>query len=177
SGKTSFIMLMLKLLNPSSDTIFFINDKEVEQADLTVFIQSLFGTVFNDFYLFDKIYGNPNFDIEKFNQLLILFELDNKVKINGKELSTVNLSTGQRKRLALIIIILENRPVLVLDEWAADQDPIFREKFYREIIPIFKEEGKTILAITHDDSYYDCCDKLYKMDSGKLKQQENILLR
>jgi putative ATP-binding cassette transporter len=97
-----------------------------------------------------------------------LFELEGKVTLEGKLLSTTDLSTGQRKRLALIAVLLEERPVLILDEWAADQDPYFRKKFYTEIIPALKKEDITIIAITHDDKYYSCADELYKMDGGRL---------
>jgi putative ATP-binding cassette transporter len=81
------------------------------------------------------------------------------------------LSAGQRKRLALIAALMEEKPVLVLDEWAADQDPYFRKKFYTEIIPALRKEDITIIAITHDDRYYHCADKLYKMEEGKLVEE------
>jgi putative ATP-binding cassette transporter len=100
-----------------------------------------------------------------------MFELEGKVKIEGNTFSTTDLSTGQRKRLALIAALLEEKPVLVMDEWAADQDPYFRKKFYTEILPLLKQEDITIIAITHDDKYYNCADRLYKMDYGKLKEE------
>jgi len=75
---------------------------------------------------------------------------------------------GQRKRLALIAALLEEKPLLVIDEWAADQDPHFRKKFYTEIIPLIRQTGITIIAITHDDRYYHCADKLFRMEYGKL---------
>ena len=94
-----------------------------------------------------------------------------KVHIKDGYFSTTNLSTGQRKRLALISILLEDRPIIVLDEWAADQDPHFRHKFYREIIPtLVKEEDKTLIAITHDDRYFNESDTLLKMKYGKLER-------
>ena len=99
--------------------------------------------------------------------------MENKVELFDRSFSTTNLSTGQRKRLALINALLEEKPILVIDEWAADQDPYFRKKFYTQIIPILKKEGITIISITHDDKYYHCADKLYRMDFGKLSQ-ENV---
>ena len=110
-------------------------------------------------------------DIESWNSYLVMFELDEKVKLEGNKLSTTELSTGQRKRLALVLAILEGKPIIVLDEWAADQDPGFRNKFYRVILPLLKERGFTILAITHDDHYYECADRLFKMREGKLTEE------
>ncbi|MEO0778406.1 MAG: peptide ABC transporter, partial [Bacteroidota bacterium] len=124
--------------------------------------------VFSDFYLFDEFYSVGEVNEAKLRDYLELFEIDEKVTIEGGKFSTTDLSTGQRKRLALIAVLLEDKPVLVLDEWAADQDPYFRKKFYTEILPRFKKEGWTIIAITHDDKYYDCCDRLLKMDYGRL---------
>jgi putative ATP-binding cassette transporter len=86
------------------------------------------------------------------------------------------LSTGQRKRLALISAILENKPIIVLDEWAADQDPYFRKKFYIEILPLLKDKGFTIIAITHDDTYFNFSDRLFKMDYGKLIEVKHSAL-
>ncbi len=92
----------------------------------------------------------------------------------GKKFSNINLSTAQRKRLALIVALMEEKPILVIDEWAADQDPYFRKKFYEEIIPLLKRDAITIIAITHDDKYYSCADKLFRMDHGMLIK-DNIL--
>jgi putative ATP-binding cassette transporter len=104
----------------------------------------------------------------KWKEYVHLFELEGKVGLEGNRLSTTDLSAGQRKRLALIIALMENKPILVLDEWAQDQDPYFRKKFYTEIIPLLKQAGYSILAVTHDDKYYGCADRLYKMDEGRL---------
>lgn len=167
SGKTTFISSFLGLLTPKNGQIFFNN----ELLDSTNYVQyrMLFGVVFSDFYLFDGIYGIESFELDKANYYLELFELTGIVSFHNKRFSTIDLSTGQRKRLALISILLEKKPVLVLDEWAADQDPYFRKKFYTEIIPILSKEGFTIIAITHDDKYFDCANKLYQMDYGKMK--------
>ena len=133
--------------------------------------RTAFSAVFSDFYLFDEILLSDNFSMVRWNYYIQLFEMEGKVKLEGMRLSTLELSTGQRKRLALIVTLLEEKPVLVIDEWAADQDPYFRKKFYTEIIPLLKKDGVTIIAITHDDKYYYCADKLYKMNYGKLVEE------
>ncbi len=95
--------------------------------------------------------------------------MNDKVELmEGGKFSTVKLSAGQRKRLALIAALMEEKPVLILDEWAADQDPYFRSKFYEEIVPVLKAEGITIIAISHDDKYYHATDRLYRMEEGRL---------
>ena len=109
--------------------------------------------------------------MEKTRSYIELFELESKVSIVENKFSTIKLSMGQRKRLALIQALLENKPIIVLDEWAADQDPYFREKFYNVILPLIKKEGKTIIAITHDDKYFYAADHLFKMEDGKLLKQ------
>ena len=172
SGKTTFIHTLLGMLSISEGQILF-NDL-VLNVDTNRTYKSLFSVVFNDFYLFDEFYGNSDFNRGKANELLHLFEIAGKVEIVDTGFSVTNLSTGQRKRLALIAAILEERPIIVLDEWAADQDPYFRKKFYEEILPILKKDGFTIIAITHDDRYYHCADKIYKMEFGKL-YDETIL--
>jgi putative ATP-binding cassette transporter len=162
SGKTSLILCLLGIYKYDSGDISLNGVKTTEN------ISSLFSTVFSDFFLFDRFYGNNQFDRKKAEEYLTLFELGSKVKILEHGFSTLKLSMGQRKRLALIQALLEEKPVLILDEWAADQDPFFRKKFYLEILPELKRYGKTIIAITHDDTYFASADKLIKMDFGRI---------
>ncbi|MCW3465920.1 cyclic peptide export ABC transporter [Chitinophaga nivalis] len=172
SGKTTFILLLLHLLKADTGTITF-NGQLLKTENASQY-KSLFAIVFNDFYLFDEFYGHRNMDREKAMHLITLFEIQEKVTITANGFSSIDLSTGQRKRLALIAVLLEDRPVVILDEWAADQDPGFRKKFYREIIPYLKGEGITVIAITHDDAYYHCADKLFKMEYGQLTDETMI---
>lgn len=166
SGKTTLINSILGLCKPTAGEIR-LNGKRVDSDGYSHY-RTAFSSVFSDFYLFSELIGPDHINIEKWEYYLKLFEIEDKVKIEGRHFSTTDLSTGQRKRLALIAALLEEKPVVVLDEWAADQDPYFRKKFYLEIIPLIKKEGTTVIAITHDDKYYHCADKLYKMDYGKL---------
>lgn len=169
AGKTTFVYLLLGLLEKQQGTSR-LNQQVLDDSLLNY---NLFSPVFSDFHLFDRFYGLKEVDLDKANEYLKRFELDKKVSLENGHFSTINLSTGQRKRLALIAILLERRPILVLDEWAADQDPAFRQKFYTEILPLLKQEGFTILAITHDDKYYHCADYLYRMDDGQLLRVTN----
>jgi putative pyoverdin transport system ATP-binding/permease protein len=167
SGKTTFIHTLLGLHIPTAGEIRF-NNIPVSN-NLYPEYKSLFAVVFSDFYLFNELLGIDEVNMNDWNYYLKLFEIEDKVSIDDKGVfSTTDLSTGQRKRLALIAALLEEKPVLVIDEWAADQDPYFRKKFYTVIIPLLKQRGISIVAITHDDRYYDCADKLYKMEYGKL---------
>jgi putative pyoverdin transport system ATP-binding/permease protein len=168
-GKTTFMNALLGVLTPGEGQIFF-NDQLVTKNSRSQY-RSFFSVVFSDFYLFDEIHGVENIDLEKWQKYLELFELEGKVVLNGRKYSATDLSTGQRKRLALITALLQDRPFLVLDEWAADQDSGFRRKFYTEIIPFLKAENRGIIAITHDDKYYYCADRLYKMEEGKLHEK------
>ena len=168
-GKTTFINTVLNLYNLDNGEAYI--DGELVPLEELEKIKGLFAPVFSDFYLFDEFYGIPDVDYDKVQAYLELFELEEKVFIKDGYFSTTDLSTGQRKRLALISTLLEDRPIIVLDEWAADQDPHFRHKFYTEIIPVLvRQEDKTIIAITHDDRYYHVADTLLKMEYGKLEK-------
>jgi putative ATP-binding cassette transporter len=166
SGKTTLINVILGILRSSSGMITY-NDVILDSRNYKNY-RALFSVVFSDFYLFEELYGFDSVNEEEINEYLELFELKDKVTFSNSSFSSNKLSTGQRKRLALIIALIRSKPILVLDEWAADQDPIFRKKFYTKIIPLLKDKGFSIIAITHDDFYYHIPDKLYKMDVGKL---------
>ena len=117
--------------------------------------------------MFDRLYGIHAIDDEALAQLIEDMELTDKTAFQEGRFTNIDLSTGQRKRLALITVLLENKPILIFDEWAADQDPTFRRHFYHEILPALKKEGKTIIAATHDDHYFDTADRVLGMDFGR----------
>lgn len=168
SGKTTLIKSILTLLSEAKMSVE-LNRKKINAKEYNK-IRNLFSVVFSDFYLFDEFYGNKSFDKKRGKEYLKIFEVDKKININDVGFSSIDLSTGQRKRLALIQALLHDRPIVLLDEWAADQDPFFRKKFYTQIIPFIQQEGKTVVAITHDDRYYHCADRLWKMEDGKLTE-------
>ncbi len=95
-------------------------------------------------------------------------QLDRKVQLIDGKLSTLDLSTGQRKRLALIQAMMEDKPIYVFDEWAAEQDPQFRRYFYETLLPEFKAQGKTVIAVTHDDRWFHVADRVLKMEYGQI---------
>ena len=165
SGKTTFAKLLTGLYKPDEGR-FLVNNKVVESAQLSEY----FSTVFTPAYLFEKLY---NIDVkektEDVKKYLDLLDLTGKVTISENKYSTINLSGGQRKRLALLQCYLEDSPIYLFDEWAADQDPGYRNFFYRTLLPEMKKRGKIIIAITHDDHYFDVADKVLKMKDGKLE--------
>jgi putative ATP-binding cassette transporter len=133
--------------------------------------------IFFDYHLFRRLYGVPDPDPGEVNRLLELFRLSAKTGLVDGEFRTLELSGGQRRRLALIVSLLEKRPILLLDEWTAEQDPEFRRKFYDELLPDLMKAGATVVVITHDDRYLDELDlpaRRIRMDEGKIVDQRTI---
>lgn len=166
SGKSTLIKLLIGLYQPSSGSIE-VDGKPIDDAMLEAY-RNMFAVVFSDYHLFKRLYGMMEASQERIDGLLDLLEIRDKTKVVAGEFETLDLSGGQRKRLALLVALLEDRPVVVLDEWAADQDPVFRRKFYEEMLPELKRLGKTIIAITHDDQYYRLADRQLKMEYGRI---------
>jgi putative ATP-binding cassette transporter len=126
--------------------------------------------VFSDFYLFEELLGLKNSYLDaQATKYLQQLQLDHKVKVENGQLSTTALSQGQRKRLALLTAYLEDRPIYLFDEWAADQDPVFKEIFYTKLLPELRSRGKTVLVISHDDRYFHLADRIIKLDYGKIE--------
>ncbi|WP_233237151.1 cyclic peptide export ABC transporter [Bordetella sp. LUAb4] len=168
SGKTTLIKLLLGLYTPTAGQIL-INGEPLTAASLDDYRQS-FATVFSDYYLFDELNLPPSVDVAEVSRYLARMEIAHKVKIEDGRFNTTDLSTGQRKRLALIHAYVEGRPILVFDEWAADQDPEFRRFFYNEILPELQRQGRTIIAISHDDRYFHVADKRLVMRNGGIAE-------
>ncbi len=171
SGKTTLAMLLIGLYTPEQGDIRW-NGEVVDDGNKEDYLQN-FSVIFSDFYLFDELYG---FDNEK-NHVLIAdylqrLHLHHKVRVENGRFSSVNLSQGQRKRLALLVAYLEDRPFYVFDEWAADQDPEFKHLFYTELLPALKARGKTVLVISHDDRYFYLADRCIKLEEGQIVATE-----
>jgi putative ATP-binding cassette transporter len=158
--------LLIGLYQPSGGTIEV--DGKVISDDMLEAYRNMFAVVFSDYHLFKKLYGMMETAQTRIDGLLDLLEIRDKTLVSTGEFSTLDLSGGQRKRIALLVALLEDRPVIVLDEWAADQDPVFRRKFYEEMLPELKRQGKTIVAITHDDQYYRLADRQIKLEYGRI---------
>jgi putative ATP-binding cassette transporter len=167
SGKTTLLKLLCGLYIPEAGSISW-RGQEITDENREIYRQ-FFSVVFSDFYLFDNLFGLESFSRDhKALAYLQRLHLDRKVTITNGEFSTVDLSHGQRKRLALLTAYLEDRPVYIFDEWAADQDPLFKSVFYRELLPELKAQGKTLLVITHDDTWYGMADRIVKLRDGQL---------
>ena len=165
SGKSTFLKVLAGLYPPDSGAIL-LNGTPVT-PDTRQAYRGLFAPIFTDFHLFETLYGVPNLDEKVVAEWLHRTELLHKTTITDGKITNINLSTGQRKRLALVLALLDDKPILLLDEWAAEQDPVFRRKFYREILPELKAQGKTIIAVSHDDDHYEVADRALKMQYGK----------
>jgi putative ATP-binding cassette transporter len=168
SGKSTFLKLLASLYKPDSGEII-CDGVLVTDSTREAYRQSI-AAIFVDYHLFQTLYGIPDPDPIEVDRLLAQFRLQDKTRLSRGEFNTVDLSTGQRKRLALIVSLLEKRSILLLDEWAADQDPDFRRKFYYDLLPELHRAGVTIVAITHDDRYIDEMHlpaRRLRMDEGR----------
>ena len=165
SGKSTLGKLITGLYTPQEGKIL-INGKDAELREQN----ELFSSVYSDFNLFKKLYGIDYLKKKDLTmEYLDMMKIKDKVEINDEgEFKSVDLSTGQRKRLAFIVSCLEDKPMVIFDEWAAEQDPESRYYFYNDLLPMLKKQGKGIIVITHDDRYFNLADKMMKLESGKL---------
>jgi putative ATP-binding cassette transporter len=167
SGKTTLAKLVTGLYLPENGEIRV--DGEPITGNNREGYRQLFSVVFDNVVLFDRLWGLASDDLDqRARHYLCQLELDHVVTVTNGVFSTTRLSRGQRKRLALLTAYLEDRPIYVFDEWAADQDPVFRKIFYLRLLPELKSQGKTVLAITHDDRYFAHADRVIKLEEGKV---------
>jgi putative ATP-binding cassette transporter len=173
SGKTTLAKLLVGLYRPEAGAIR-LNGQTITDENRELYRQH-FSVVFADFYLFERLLGLEGPELEAHTrEYLRRLQLEEKVSVKDGALSTTKLSHGQRKRLALLTAYLENRPVYLFDEWAADQDPQFKEIFYLHLLPELKAKGKTVFVISHDDHYYFVADRIIKLDYGQVEYDRRV---
>lgn len=170
SGKSTLAMLLTGLYQPVSGQILL--DGKPLQADQPEDYRKLFSAVFTDVWLFDQLLGPEGKAArpERVAQWLAHLQMTQKLKLDNGKILDLKLSKGQKKRVALLLALAEERDIILLDEWAADQDPHFRREFYQVLLPLMQQMGKTIFAISHDDHYFIHADRLLEMRNGKLSE-------
>jgi putative pyoverdin transport system ATP-binding/permease protein len=173
SGKSTLSKILTGLYTPEVGSIY-VDGREITEDQLEWYRQH-FSVIFADFYLFDSFLGIKNLDLDsRARDYIEKLRLSHKVQVNNGVLSTLSLSQGERKRLALLTAYLEDRPVCVFDEWASDQDPIFRDFFYTQMLRELKQRGKSVFVISHDDRYFHVADRIIKLDYGKVEYDKRI---
>ena len=169
SGKTTLAKLITGLYLPESGELR-LDGQAITPSNREGYRQ-LFSVVFDDAMVFEGLWGLKAADLDqRAQEHLRALELGHVVTVSGGVFSTTKLSRGQRKRLALVTAYLEDRPIYLFDEWAADQDPMFRKTFYQRLLPELKSRGKTVVAVTHDDRYFAVADRVIKLEEGKVVQ-------
>lgn len=170
SGKSTLLKLICGLYYPQRG-FFSVDDKLINTFNYHNY-RELFSIIFTDFHLFQKLYGLSYCDQNVIDDLLTEMQIDKKTQVINGNITNIQLSTGQRKRLALVAAILEDKSVYIFDEVAADQDPQFKKYFYKVLLPKLKATGKTIIAVTHDEYFFDDCDFRYKIENGSFIEVE-----
>ena len=170
SGKSTLAMLLTGLYQPASGQILL--DGQPLAADKPEDYRKLFSAVFTDVWLFDRLLGpggkaaNPAL----VGQWMEYLKMTHKLQLDNGRIVDLKLSKGQKKRVALLLALAEERDIILLDEWAADQDPHFRREFYQLLLPLMQQMGKTVFAISHDDHYFQHADRLLEMRGGQLTE-------
>ena len=172
SGKSTLAKVLTGLYQPQSGEIWL--DQQPITEENQEWYRQHFSVVFSDFYLFDRLLGTSGeADDSKAQTYLEKLNLSHKVRIEQGRFSTTALSQGQRKRLALLGAYMENRPIYLFDEWAADQDPAFKQVFYTQFLPDLKAQGKTVFVISHDDHYFYIGDRILKLNYGQVEFEQS----
>jgi putative ATP-binding cassette transporter len=166
SGKSTLLKLLTGLYPPEAGSLL-VDGRPVLRSELSDY-RELFGVIFGDFHLFDRLYGIDESRHAEVDALLSQMQIATKTRFEGGKFTNLDLSTGQRKRLAMIAALLEDKPIYIFDEWAADQDPQFKDYFYTQLLQSLKNQGRTVIAVTHDDRYFAVADRVLKMEFGKL---------
>jgi putative ATP-binding cassette transporter len=175
SGKSTFLRVLSGLYPPDSGEVL-LDGRPITNATRNEY-RGLMSAIFFDYHLFQRLYGLPDATPGDIERLLAQFRLSDKTSLTNGEFRTLDLSGGQRRRLALIVSMLEKRPIMILDEWTAEQDPEFRRKFYDELLPDMMRAGATIVVITHDDRYLDELHlpaRRIRMDEGRIVEERTM---
>jgi putative pyoverdin transport system ATP-binding/permease protein len=169
SGKSTVGKIITAHYFPEAGTVS-LGQQVIDREWITTYRNQL-SLISSDFYLFDRLFGAAKHaDEATIQKYLEWMQLDHKLTLTNGRISTLSLSDGQRKRLALVVALLEDKSIYLFDEWAADQDPEFKKAFYHDVLPYLKSRNKAVVVISHDDRYFDVADRIYVMESGVARE-------
>lgn len=175
SGKTTLLSLITGMRHPEKGDILLNGVPLTDET--TAMYRELFSAVFAQFHLFEHAYGMPEAELKALESRIAQLGLSERVQLLGDQFSNTSLSAGQSRRLALAVALAEQRPIIVLDEFAADQDPANRAFFYDVLMPELSASGRLVLAVTHDDHQFGKCDRLIKMEAGRIVSDDRMRAR
>lgn len=173
SGKSTFVKVMAGLYPVQRGRICV--EGVPLRAEQRSAYRASFSAIFSDFCLFPELpVALDDAARARADEYLALLGLEGRVSIEGGRFSRMDLSTGQRKRLAMVAALVEDRAILVLDEWAAEQDAESRALFYERLLPRLRARGVTVVAVTHDDRFFSCADRLVRFDYGRITEDVRL---
>ncbi|RZP95571.1 cyclic peptide export ABC transporter [Vibrio vulnificus] len=166
SGKSTIGKLLTLHYQAKAGEIYF-GEERIDHQNLGAARQNI-SAIYSDYHLFNRLLGETKTELCEIESLIHKLGLSEKVRLSENRFSTLSLSDGQRKRLALLVSCLDNKQLYLFDEWAADQDPVFKSHFYHSILPLLKKDNKAIVVISHDDRYFNFADLLIEMEDGQI---------
>ncbi len=170
AGKTTLLKLLTSLYTPAAGSLL-LDGIPITQDNVSAY-REMITAIFADFHLFRKLYGFADVTDRAVIARIEQMQIQNSTTFVKGVFTNLELSTGQRKRLAMVVALLEDRPIFVFDEWAADQDPSFRNFFYEELLPDLRRRGKTVLVISHDDRYFHVADQILVIEDGRIRNDQ-----
>lgn len=184
AGKTTFIKLMMKLYEPSEGRIL-LNDVDIKEYNREEYFK-LFSPVFQNVECFAMpIYQNISFaeedktDMNKINEVLEQSGLSEKINSYEKGIHTnllkifdkegIDLSGGEKQRLAMARALYKDGKVIILDEPTAALDALAEDRMYREFENMIY--GKTAVFISHRLGSTRFCDKIAMFEDGTIVEE------
>lgn len=184
AGKTTFIKLMMKLYEPSEGRIL-LNDVDIKEYNREEYFK-LFSPVFQNVECFAMpIYQNISFaeedktDMNKINEVLEQSGLSEKINSYEKGIHTnllkifdkegIDLSGGEKQRLAMARALYKDGKVVILDEPTAALDALAEDRMYREFKNMI--HGKTAVFISHRLGSTRFCDKIAMFEDGTIVEE------
>lgn len=170
SGKSTLLKALAGLY-PLTDGRLVLDDLPIGPAEADHYRQ-LVSVVFTDYHLFDRLYGMADADEARVRALLVRLGLEGKTDFRDGKFTNLELSTGQRKRLGLLVALIDDRPICIFDEIAADQDPEFRRELYEKWLPELRAQGRLVIVATHDDAHFKRADRVLHMQDGHIVKED-----
>jgi ABC-type multidrug transport system fused ATPase/permease subunit len=178
SGKSTFLNLLTGLVEPSDGQILIDGSIDIMTIKKS-WIKNLSYVQQNIFLLNDSIKNNimfgdnKNIDIEKYNKILHLLNLDQIFKNFPNKLDTIvnideiNLSGGQKQLISIARALYKDSDIIIFDEANSALDVNYLNILKDLLIKLKKH--KTIILVTHEILLLqDSFDKIFKINSGNL---------
>ena len=177
SGKSTLLNILAMIDKPSAGTVELkgVNTKQLNEKELAQFRRKQLGFIFQDFHLLDTLSVKENILLPLVLESMPKIEMEKRLAEIAEILGisdilskrTYEISGGQQQRTAAARALIHNPELILADEPTGNLDSKAAKSLMESLETLNKEQGRSILMVTHDPFAASYCNRIVFIRDGR----------